>query len=37
VVALTRLSDGSTTTSDVAIGSGAGTTRRVSWRELITE
>ena len=37
VVALTRLSDGSTTTSDVAIGTGAGTTRRVSWRELITE
>jgi type IV pilus assembly protein PilY1 len=37
VVALTRLSDGTTTTSDVAIGSGAGTTRRVSWRELITE
>jgi type IV pilus assembly protein PilY1 len=37
VVALTRLSDSSTTTSDVAIGSGAGTTRRVSWRELITE
>lgn len=37
VVALTRLSDSSTTTSDVAIGSGAGSTRRVSWRELITE
>lgn len=37
VVALTRLSDSSTTTTDVAIGAGAGTTRRVSWRELITE
>jgi type IV pilus assembly protein PilY1 len=37
VVALTRLSDSSTTTSDVAIGAGASTTRRVSWRELISE
>ena len=37
VVALTRLSDGTTTTSDVAIGTSAGTTRRVSWRELISE
>lgn len=37
VVALTRLSDSSTTTTDVAIGTSAGTTRRVSWRELITE
>lgn len=37
VVALTRLSDSSTTTSDVAIGSGATNTRRVSWRELISE
>jgi len=37
VVQLTRLSDGSTVTSNVPIGSGAGTTRRVSWRELIVE
>jgi type IV pilus assembly protein PilY1 len=37
VVALTRLSDGSTRTTDVAVGSGAASVRRVSWRELITD
>ena len=37
VVALSRLSDSTTTTSNVAIGTGAGVARRVSWRELITE
>ena len=37
VVQLTRLSDGTTVTSPVPIGAGAGTTRRVSWRELIVE
>lgn len=34
VVQLTRLSSGTTVTSNVPIGSGGGTTRRVSWREL---
>lgn len=37
IVELTRMSDGTTITSNVPIGSGAGTTRRVSWRELQTE
>jgi len=37
VVELTRTSDGVTITSNVPIGSGASTTRRTSWRELITE
>lgn len=34
VVALTRLSDGSTVTSNVPIGNTANATKRVSWREL---
>ena len=37
IVELTRLSDGTTVTSNVPIGSGAATTRRVSWRELVNE
>jgi type IV pilus assembly protein PilY1 len=37
VVELTRLSDGTTITSNVPIGGGAGATRRTSWRELIKE
>lgn len=37
VVELTRTSDGVTITSNVPIGAGASTTRRTSWRELITE
>lgn len=37
VVELTRLSDGTTVTSNVPIGGGATATRRTSWRELITE
>ena len=37
VVELTRTSDGVTITSNVPIGSGASTTRRTSWRELIAE
>lgn len=35
VVQLTRMSDGTTMTTNVPIGSGSGATRRVSWRELI--
>ncbi|WP_295428426.1 PilC/PilY family type IV pilus protein [uncultured Thiodictyon sp.] len=35
--ALIRLSDGSTVISDFPIALGSGNTRRVSWRELITE
>jgi type IV pilus assembly protein PilY1 len=37
IVELTRLSDGTTVTSNVPIGNAAGATRRVSWRELISE
>ena len=37
VVQLTRLSTGATITSNVPIGSGSASTRRVSWRELISE
>ncbi|MGE5466335.1 MAG: PilC/PilY family type IV pilus protein [Ignavibacteria bacterium] len=37
VVQLTRMSEGSTVTSNVPIGSGSGTLRRVSWRELVNE
>lgn len=37
IVQLTRLSTGTTVTSNVPIGSGASTTKRVSWRELISE
>ena len=37
VVQLTRLSDGTTLTTNVPIGLGAGPTRRVSWRELIQD
>ena len=37
IVELTRLSDGTTVTSNVPIGTGAQTTRRISWRELTTE
>ena len=37
VVQLTRLSDGTTMTTNVPIGSGAGPTRRISWRELIQD
>ena len=37
VVQLTRLSDGTTLTTNVPIGSGVASTRRVSWRELIQD
>jgi len=37
IVELTRLSDGTTVTSNVPIGSGAATIRRVSWRELVND
>lgn len=37
VVQLTRLSDGTTMTTNVPIGAGVGPTRRVSWRELIQD
>ena len=37
VVELTRLSDGTTVTSNVPIGGGVTATRRTSWRELISE
>jgi type IV pilus assembly protein PilY1 len=37
IVELTRMSDGTTVTNQVPIGSGAGTIRRISWRELITD
>ena len=37
IVELTRLSDGTTVTSNVPIGAGSGTTRRVSWRELVND
>ena len=37
VVQLTRLSDGTTVTTNVPIGTGIGPTRRVSWRELIQD
>lgn len=37
IVELSRLSDGTTVTSNVPIGSGAATTRRVSWRELVND
>jgi len=37
IVELTRLSDGTTVTSNVPIGSGAGVTKRVSWRELVND
>jgi type IV pilus assembly protein PilY1 len=37
VVQLTRMSDGTTKTTNVPIGSGSGATRRVSWRELVNE
>lgn len=36
VVQLTRMSDGTTVTTNVPIGSSGGVTRRVSWRELVT-
>lgn len=34
IVQLTRMSDGSTVTSNVPIGDSAGSTRRISWRQL---
>ena len=37
VVALIRMSDGTTLTTNVPIGGGGGVTRRVSWRELISQ
>jgi type IV pilus assembly protein PilY1 len=37
VVQLTRMSDGTTVTTNVPIGGAAATTRRVSWRELIQD
>jgi len=37
VVDLTRLSDGTTVVSQPPIGNGSSTTRRTSWRELISE
>lgn len=37
IVELTRLSDGTTVTTFVPIGKSPTTTRRVSWRELVTE
>lgn len=37
VVELTRMSDGTTVTSNVPIGGGVTATRRTSWRELISE
>ncbi|MFM9968984.1 MAG: PilC/PilY family type IV pilus protein [Burkholderiales bacterium] len=37
IVQLTRLSTGTTVTSNVPIGSGGSSTKRVSWRELISE
>ncbi len=37
VVQLTRLSDGTTMTTNVPIGAGAAATRRISWRELIQD
>jgi type IV pilus assembly protein PilY1 len=37
VVQLTRMSDGTTLTTNVPIGGAASTVRRVSWRELITD
>jgi type IV pilus assembly protein PilY1 len=37
IVELTRLSDGTTVTSDVPIGPGVALTRRVSWRELTND
>jgi len=37
VVQLTRMSDGTTVTTNVPIGGGASATRRVSWRELIQD
>ena len=37
IVELTRLSDGTTLTSDVPIGPGVAPTRRVSWRELTND
>jgi len=37
VVQLTRLSDGTTMTTDVPIGSGVAPVRRISWRELIQD
>jgi type IV pilus assembly protein PilY1 len=37
VVQLTRTSDGSTVTTNVPVGAGAAGTRRVSWRELISD
>ena len=37
IVELTRMSDGTTLTSDVPIGPGVTATRRVSWRELTNE
>ena len=37
VVQLTRLSDGTTMTTNVPIGAGSGGVRRISWRELIQD
>jgi len=37
VVQLTRMSDGTTLTTNVPIGASASNTRRISWRELITD
>jgi type IV pilus assembly protein PilY1 len=37
VVQLTRLSDGTTMTTNVPIGAGSGGIRRISWRELIQD
>lgn len=37
IVELTRLSEGTTVTSNVPIGGGASATRRTSWRELTTD
>jgi type IV pilus assembly protein PilY1 len=37
IVELSRLSDGTTVTSNVPIGSGSASVRRVSWRELVDD
>ena len=37
IIQLTRLSDGTTLSTNVPIGTSGGATRRISWRELITE
>jgi type IV pilus assembly protein PilY1 len=37
IVSLTRLSDSTTVTTNIPVGSGSTSTRRVSWRELISD